>query len=146
MSDPFILPEEESAETAIETVRDELELFDDWTQRYRYLIELGKNLPAFPEAWQNDAFRVVGCQSQVWLNSVEKEGKIYFAGTSDAIIVKGLIALLLRIYSGRTAKEIQEIDPVFVKELGLAGALSANRSNGVASMIQRMQHIAAQSC
>lgn len=144
MPDPYILPEEDSAREAIEAIREELELFDDWTERYRYLIELGQKLPAFPIEWQNDKFRVVGCQSQVWLNHIKKADKFYFAGSSDAVIVKGLIALLLRIYSGRTATEIAEIDPVFIKELGLTGALSANRSNGIMSMVKAIQHIIVQ--
>lgn len=145
MSDPYILPEEKSATEAIDAIRDELELFDDWTERYRYLIELGQKLPIFPEEWQNDKFRVVGCQSQVWLTYIQKDNKFYFAGSSDAVIVKGLIALLLRIYSGRTSDEILRIDPVFIKELGLSGALSANRSNGIMSMVKAMEHIVAQS-
>lgn len=142
MSDPFIAPQEESASEAIEAIRDELELFDDWMQRYRYLIDLGEKLPAFPQEWQTDQFRVVGCQSQVWLNFCEKEGNLFFAGSSDAAIVKGLVALLLRIYSGRPYHEILKIDPIFIKDLGLAGALSANRSNGVASMVKAIQAIA----
>lgn len=142
MSDPFILPQEDSAAEAIEAVRDELELFDDWMQRYSYLIELGGQLPDFPEAWQNDQFRVVGCQSQVWLNFCKKEDTLFFAGSSDAAIVKGLVALLLRIYSGRPASEIIKVDPIFITDLGLAGALSANRSNGVASMVKAIQAIA----
>lgn len=142
MTDPFIIPEEESASEAIEAIRDELELFDDWMQRYRYLIDLGEKLPDFPQEWQNDNFRVMGCQSQVWLNFREKDGNIFFAGSSDAAIVKGLVALLLRIYSGRTFLEILAVDPIFITDLGLAGALSANRSNGVASMVQAIQKIA----
>lgn len=142
MTDPFIIPEEESASEAIEAIRDELELFDDWMQRYRYLIDLGEKLPDFPQEWQNDHFRVMGCQSQVWLNFREKDGTIFFAGSSDAAIVKGLVALLLRIYSGRTFPEILAVDPIFITDLGLAGALSANRSNGVASMVQAIQKIA----
>lgn len=142
MLDPFILPQEDSAAEAIEAIRDELELFDDWMQRYRYLIDLGEKLPEFPEEWQNDQFRVVGCQSQVWLNFHEKEGILFFAGSSDAAIVKGLVALLLRIYSGRPYPEILRVDPVFITDLGLAGALSANRSNGVASMVKAIQAIA----
>lgn len=143
MSDasPFIIPEEPSAVEAIEAIRDEFDLFDDWTQRYRYLIELGNKLPCFPAEWQNEQFRVVGCQSQVWLNYSKKENRYYFAGSSDAVIVKGLIALLLRIYSGRTASEILKIDPVFIKDLGLSGALSVNRSNGIMSMVKAIQRI-----
>ncbi|MDI2090595.1 SufE family protein [Commensalibacter oyaizuii] len=144
MSDPFILPQEETALEAIEAIKDELDLFDDWMQRYSYLIDLGEKLPDFPQDWQNDSFRVMGCQSQVWLNFCQKEDKIFFAGSSDAAIVKGLVSLLLRIYSGRSAPEILAVDPEFIKDLGLSGALSANRSNGVASMVKAIQSIASQ--
>ncbi len=140
-SNPFIIPQETSAHEAIEAIREDFELFDDWTQRYRYLIELGNNLPFFPAEWQNNKFRVAGCQSQVWLNYSQDGDVFYFAGSSDAVIVKGLIALLLRIYSGRTATEILAINPVFIKDLGLSSALSANRSNGIISMVKAIQSI-----
>lgn len=144
MSDPYIIPEEKSAGEAIEAIKEEFELFDDWTQRYAYIIELGKKLPEFPKEWQSDAFRVVGCQSQVWLNFSRVGDRFYFAGFSDAVIVKGLISLLLRIYSGRTATEILQIDPAFIKELGLTGALSVNRSNGIMSMVKAIQKLVSQ--
>lgn len=142
MNPAFIKPATNTSSEAIETIREELDLFDDWVQRYRYLIDLGKKLPDFPLEWQQDQYRVLGCQSRVWLNYHFQEGCLFFAGNSDAAIVRGLIFLILRIYSGRSIKEILNIDPRFVKDLGLSGALSANRSNGIASMIQYMQTIA----
>ena len=140
--DPFVQPAEASAAEAIAAIRDELELFDDWTQRYQYIIELGRKLPPMPEAWMDDGHRVPGCQSRVWLESTERDGVLSFAGASDAAIVSGLVALLLRVYSGRPAEEIRGTDPVFLKELGLLEALSANRGNGIASMARAVRSAA----
>ena len=137
-----VLPQEDTPAEALEAISAELGCFDDWTERYRYISEIGQSLPPFSEAWQNEENRFVGCQSQVWLKAFQKDGKFFFAGTSDASIVKGLIALLLRVYSGRTAQEIRAVDPSFLKELGLTGALSANRSNGLASMVKAIERYA----
>ncbi len=139
---PFIVPEEPSAAAAIAAIGDELAVFDDWMERYQYIIELGRTLPPFPAEWADDAHRVPGCQSQVWLESTVDRGVISFAGASDAAIVSGLVALLLRVYSGRSAEEILSTDPVFLKELGLLEALSANRGNGIASMAKAVQRAA----
>ncbi|MCX5616644.1 SufE family protein [Bombella sp. TMW 2.2559] len=135
----FVQPQEDDAAQAIEAVGDELALFDDWMERYQYIIELGRKLPAIPQDWQNDAHRVPGCQSQVWLEAEEREGRLFFAGASDAAIVQGLVALLLRVYSGRTRDEIMATDPVFLHDLGLVKALSANRGNGVEAMAQAIR-------
>lgn len=135
----FVQPQENDAAQAIEAIGDELALFDDWMERYQYIIELGRKLPAFPQDWQNDAHRVPGCQSQVWLEAEEREGRLFFAGASDAAIVQGLVALLLRVYSGRTRDEIMATDPVFLHDLGLVKALSANRGNGVEAMAQAIR-------
>jgi cysteine desulfuration protein SufE len=124
---------------AIDAIRDELEVFDDWMDRYQFIIELGRKLPSFPPDWMNDAHRVPGCQSQVWMESRLQDGRLYLAGASDAAIVSGLVALLLRVYSGRTQAEIAATDPVFLKDLGLIAALSSNRGNGVASMAQAIR-------
>lgn len=142
-ADPFIQPAEDSAAAAIAEIGEELALFDDWEERYRYIIDLGRKLPAFPAAWMDDAHRVPGCQSQVWMEALPREGRIYFAGVSDAAIVSGLIALLLRVYSGRTAAEILATDPVFLKDLGLLEALSTNRGNGIAAMARKVREVAA---
>ncbi|WP_029605786.1 SufE family protein [Kozakia baliensis] len=134
MGAPFLRPEDATARDAIDEIAAELAMFDDWMDRYQYIIELGRKLPEFPLDWQNDAHRVPGCQSQVWLEAKEEDGRLYFAGASDAAIVSGLVALLLRVYSGRKREEIRATDPVFLHELGLVKALSTNRGNGVEAM------------
>jgi cysteine desulfuration protein SufE len=144
MPDPFVLPEETTAAEAVEAIGDELGVFDDWMERYQFIIELGRKLPPFPEAWMDDAHRVPGCQSKVWMEAVKRDGKLYFAGASDAAIVSGLVSLLLRVYSGRTPEEIGQTDPVFLKELGLLEALSTNRGNGIAAMARAVREVAAQ--
>jgi cysteine desulfuration protein SufE len=141
--DPFLLPEEPSAKAAIAVIAEDLGLFDDWMDRYQFIIEMGRKLPAFPDAWADDAHRVPGCQSRVWMEAVLRDGRLYFAGISDAAIVSGLIALLLRVYSGRTPDEILATDPVFLKDLGLLEALSTNRGNGIAAMARKVQEVAA---
>ena len=144
MTDPFIQPEEPSAAAAIAAIREELETFDDWMERYQFIIELGRKLPPFPEDWANDAHRVPGCQSRVWMEAIKRDGTLYFAGASDAAIVSGLVALLLRVYSGRSPAEIAATDPIFLKELGLLEALSTNRGNGIAAMARKVREVAAQ--
>jgi cysteine desulfuration protein SufE len=139
----FVHPEEPTAAEAITAIGDELAVFDDWMDRYQYIIELGKKLPPFPEQWANDAHRVPGCQSRVWMEAVRAEGKLWFAAVSDAAIVSGLISLLLRVYSGRTPEEIAATDPVFLKDLGLLEALSTNRGNGIAAMARKVREVAA---
>jgi cysteine desulfuration protein SufE len=141
--DPFVHPEEPSAADAIAAIGDELEVFDDWMDRYQFIIELGRKLPPFPEPWTDDAHRVPGCQSRVWMEGTLRDGKLFLAGISDAAIVSGLIALLLRVYSGRAPEEIVATDPVFLKELGLLEALSTNRGNGVAAMARKIRELAA---
>ena len=120
-------------------------MFDDWMDRYGFIIELGRKLPAFPAEWANDAHRVPGCQSQVWMEGERRDGTLRLAGASDAAIVSGLVALLLRVYSGRTPEEILATDPGFLRDLGLIGALSTNRGNGVAAMARAIQGLAAAS-
>ena len=143
MQDPFVHPEEPSAAAAIAAIGEELGVFDDWMERYQFIIELGRKLPAFPEAWADDAHRVPGCQSRVWMEGQLSDGRLFLAGTSDAAIVSGLIALLLRVYSGRSPEEIVATDPVFLKELGLLEALSTNRGNGIAAMARKIRELAA---
>ncbi|WP_025812705.1 SufE family protein [Komagataeibacter kakiaceti] len=143
MTDPFVKPEDDTAADAIAEIGDELALFDDWMQRYQYIIELGRKLPPFPPQWQDDAHRVPGCQSQVWMEAQPKDGVLYLAGASDAAIVSGLVALLLRVYSGRSREEILATDPGFLRDLGLVQALSTNRGNGVEAMAQAIRKAAA---
>jgi cysteine desulfuration protein SufE len=143
MEKPFVNPQEESAQLAIAAIRDDLDIFDDWMDRYQFIIEMGRALPSFPTEWMNDAHRVPGCQSQVWMQTALQDGQMFIAGASDAAIVSGLVALLLRVYSGRSPAEIAQTDPVFLKDLGLIEALSTNRGNGVASMAQAIRKAAA---
>ena len=145
MPDPFVTPEDPTAADAVAAIGDELEVFDDWMDRYQHIIELGRKLPPFPPEWQDDAHRVPGCQSQVWMEAAIRDGRMYLAGASDAAIVSGLVALLLRVYSGRTPAEVLATDPVFLKDLGLLEALSTNRGNGIASMARKIRE-AAQAC
>jgi cysteine desulfuration protein SufE len=142
-ADPFLLPEDPSAEAAIAAIAEDLGMFDDWMDRYQFIIEMGRKLPPFPSEWQDDAHRVPGCQSKVWMEAIERDGRFFFAGVSDAAIVSGLIALLLRVYSGRSPEEILATDPVFLKDLGLLEALSTNRGNGIAAMARAVRSVAA---
>ncbi len=143
MTDPFYPPEDATAAAAIAEIGEALDVFDDWMDRYQYIIELGRKLPPFPPDWADDAHRVPGCQSRVWMEAVMRDGRMYFAGASDAAIVSGLVALLLRVYSGRTPAEIAATDPVFLKDLGLLEALSTNRGNGIAAMARKVREVAA---
>jgi cysteine desulfuration protein SufE len=145
VTDPFVQPEEASAAEAIAAIGEELAVFDDWMERYGFIIELGRKLPPFPDVWADDEHRVPGCQSRVWMEATQRGGMMYFAGASDAAIVSGLIALLLRVYSGRSPAEIAATDPIFLKELGLLEALSTNRGNGIAAMARKVRDVAAQS-
>jgi cysteine desulfuration protein SufE len=141
--DPFVIPQEPTAAEAIEAIGDELAVFDDWMERYGYIIELGRKLPPYPDDWADDAHRVPGCQSRVWMEAQLRDGRLYLAGASDAAIVSGLVALLLRVYSGRTPAEIAATDPAFLKDLGLLEALSTNRGNGIAAMARKIRELAA---
>ncbi|HEY5300703.1 MAG TPA: SufE family protein [Acetobacteraceae bacterium] len=142
MPDPFFPPDEPTAASAIAAIAEELEVFDDWMDRYQYIIELGRKLPPFPEAWMDDAHRVPGCQSKVWMEVEQRGERLFLAGASDAAIVSGLVALLLRVYSGRTPEEIIATDPVFLRDLGLIEALSTNRGNGIAAMARKIREAA----
>jgi cysteine desulfuration protein SufE len=143
MPEPFVEPQEDTAQLAIDAIREELDVFDDWMDRYQFIIELGRTLPSFPKEWMDDTHRVPGCQSQVWMQSTLDDGRMFLAGASDAAIVSGLVALLLRVYSGRTPDEISRTDPKFLTDLGLIAALSSNRGNGVASMAEAIRKAAA---
>ncbi len=143
MSDPFVLPEEPTAADAIAAIGDELAVFDDWMDRYQHIIDMGRKLPPFPSEWADDAHRVPGCQSKVWLEATQHEGCLWFAGASDAAIVSGLVAMLLRVYSGRTPTEITATGPEFLRDLGLLEALSTNRGNGIAAMARKIREVAA---
>lgn len=143
MPDPFIPPEDPTAAEAIAMIGEEFSVFDDWMERYQHIIDMGRKLPPFPPDWMDDAHRVPGCQSKVWMQSTLRDGDLYLAGASDAAIVSGLVALLLRVYSGRSPAEILATDPVFLKDLGLLEALSTNRGNGIAAMARKIRALAA---
>ncbi|MEJ0045173.1 MAG: SufE family protein [Rhodospirillales bacterium] len=143
MQSPFVQPPEPTAQAAIDAIAEALEVFDDWMDRYQYIIDLGRHLPEFPAAWMDDAHRVPGCQSKVWMEAAREDGKLWLAGASDAAIVSGLVALLLRVYSGRPPAEILATDPAFLKQMGLIEALSTNRGNGIASMARAIRERAA---
>lgn len=131
------------ADTLAELV-EEFDLLGDWEERYRYVIELGRELEPLPDAERIPANKVSGCASQVWLASRVEDGRLRFRGDSDAHLVKGLVAVLLRLYSGRTPAEIAAFDArEAVARLGLAEALTSQRANGLASMVRRIQADAA---
>lgn len=125
---------------ALTELKDEFELLGDWEERYRYVIELGRDLAPLSDAERSEANKVRGCASQVWLVTEPGDGALAFRGDSDAHIVRGLIAVLLRLYSGRAPSEILAFDAKAAFEgLGLSGALSSQRSNGLASMVARIR-------
>ena len=126
-------------------ILDDLAFFDDWEDRYQMLIDQGHKLAPLPERYRHDDFRLRGCQSVVYF-AAERDAadKITFMAQSDAAIVQGLVALLLRVYSGRTAKEIRETEPEFLTKIGLDSHLSATRKNGLASMLNAIKAAAAE--
>lgn len=121
---------------------EEFSMFDDWLDKYEYLIDLGKNLEPFPEELKTDDRLIKGCQSRVWLDAEAKDGVIVFRADSDAIITKGIISMLISVYSGRCAAEIAEDDFSFVDRLGLKENLSPTRANGLVSMLETIRTIA----
>lgn len=117
-------------------------MFDDWLDKYEYLIDLGKNLPLFPESLKTEDRLVKGCQSKVWLEAKVNEGKMEFTADSDALITKGIISLLIYVYSGTKVEEIANDDFSFIDKLGLKENLSPTRSNGLVSMIEKIKYLA----
>lgn len=118
---------------------DEFAIFDDWMDKYEYIIELGKELPMISDENKTDDKLIEGCQSRVWLNTAVEEGKMSFTADSDAIITKGIIGLLIRVLNGETPKDVATTDLKFIQEIGLHEHLSPTRSNGLASMVKRMK-------
>jgi cysteine desulfuration protein SufE len=117
----------------------EFQMFDNWLDKYQYLIDLGRKLPDFPAAWKTEANRLHGCQSQVWLTAQEADGRLVFNAISDSAIVSGLIAVLMRVYSNRTPAEILAAPPDFIDAIGLHEHLSPTRSNGLHAMIDAIR-------
>lgn len=129
---------EEAKEAVVET----FSMFDEWLDKYEYLISLGKDLKPFDDALKTDDKLIKGCQSRVWLDCKKSDGRLFFKADSDAIITKGIISLLIGIYSGRTKKEIAGDDFGFVEQIGLRENLSPTRANGLASMIATIKKFA----
>lgn len=132
----------ESLADAKRNIVEEFGLFGEWTDRYEYIIELGRGLPELPPELKCDAHKVPGCQSQVWFHASREDGLIHFRADSDAVIVRGLIALLLRIYSGRLPDEIISTSPEFLEQIELGSHLTGSRANGLAAMVKRIHEYA----
>ncbi|KRG37378.1 Fe-S cluster assembly protein SufE [Stenotrophomonas panacihumi] len=130
---PF--PLEPTAAQAQAAIAEEFSFFGDWSERYQYLIDLGRKLPAFPDAWKSEEHRLHGCQSMVWIVPEGNAQRLDFHAISDSAIVSGLIYLALRVYSGRSAEEILATEPTYITDIGLSRHLSPTRSNGVAAML-----------
>ena len=123
-------------------VIEDFSLYEEWLDKYEYLIELGKSLAPFPEGKKTEDRLIKGCQSRVWLDSELRDGRLYFSADSDAIITKGIISLLIDVYSGRTPEEIAADDFGFVADIGLKENLSPTRANGLVSMIETIKNVA----
>ncbi len=126
-------------EEAKQSIIDDFSMFDEWLDKYEYIIELGKKLEAFPEEKKTDDRLIKGCQSRVWLDCEVRNGQLVFTADSDAIITKGIISLLISVYSGRSAEEIAGDDFGFLEQIGLKENLSPTRANGLASMVETIK-------
>ncbi|MDD9912230.1 MAG: SufE family protein [Alphaproteobacteria bacterium] len=127
----------------LQIILDDMSLFDDWTDKYAYLIDLGRNLPPFPKDCRTDAYKVRGCTSQVWLTHKWEEGKLHLQADSDALIVKGLLGVLLVAYNGKTAAEVQAVDiKQAFTEMELNAHLTPNRRNGFTAMVGKIKGFA----
>jgi len=122
-----------------EEIVDEFAMFDDWMQRYEYMIELGKSLPLIDEQYKTDENIIKGCQSKVWVHADMEDGKVVFTADSDAIITKGIIAILVRAFSNQEPKAILDANTDFIDEIGLKEHLSPTRANGLVSMIKQLK-------
>jgi cysteine desulfuration protein SufE len=137
---PF--PLESTPTEAQLAIKEEFGFFGDWSERYQYLIDLGRKLPAFPEEWKTEENRLLGCQSLVWIVPHGNADRLDFNAVSDSAIVSGLIYLALRVYSGRSAAEILATRPDYIGDIGLAKHLSPTRSNGLAAILAFIQDTA----
>ena len=130
-----VFPLEATPAEAQAAIAEEFAFFGDWSERYQYLIDLGRKLPHFPEDWKTEQHRLLGCQSKVWIVASGDAAKLDFAAASDSAIVSGLVFLALRVYSGRSAEDILATEPDYIAKIGLAKHLSPTRSNGLASLL-----------
>ncbi len=128
-----------SLENRIEEIVDEFAMFDDWMDKYSYIIEMGKDLPVIDDRYRDEQHLISGCQSRVWLYAEENDGKVLFTADSDAVITKGIVALLIRVMSDATPGDILSADLGFLDTIGLKSHLSPTRANGLVSMIKQMQ-------
>ena len=135
-------PTEATAAEAQAAIAEEFSFFGDWSERYQYLIDLGRKLPPFPEDWKTEEHRLHGCQSMVWIVAEGDASRLEFHAISDSSIVSGLVYLALRVYSGRSAAEILATSPDYIADIGLAKHLSPTRSNGLASLLAFIQDTA----
>jgi cysteine desulfuration protein SufE len=142
MADAFLQPDAPSAAAAEAAIVEEFGFFADWAERYQYLIDLGRRLPAFPSEWKTEAHRLTGCQSMVWIVPRGDAGRLEFAAASDSAIVSGLVYLALRVYSGRSADEILATEPDYIARIGLSKHLSPTRSNGLAALLGAIRQAA----
>lgn len=122
----------------LEEIKEEFAFMGDWRERFQYIIDLGRELPKLPEEFYDDQYKVDGCVSQVWLEAHREGDQVVFQGDSDAAIVKGLVALMIRIYSNHAPEEILSVPPDFLIEMGITTHLTPNRSNGLASMAKKI--------
>ena len=129
---------------AKQAVIDDFAMFDEWLDKYEYLIELGKSIDGLPEEKKTEDRLIKGCQSRVWLDCQKRDGKLFFAADSDAVITRGIIAMLINVYSGSSAEDILADDFSFLNELGLKENLSPTRANGLVSMIATIREIASE--
>lgn len=129
-------------EATEQEIIEEFALFDSWDEKYEYIIDLGKKLPVLEDRYKTDDNRVRGCQSTVWLTADYKDGKIFFKADSDAVIVKGLISMLIRVLSGHTPDEIINAKLEFIQRIGMTTHLAQTRSNGLLSMVKQMKNYA----
>ena len=118
------------------------QLLEDWTERYQYIIDLGRQAPPFPEDWHSEQYRLKGCQSQVWIVTEMQEGRLQIHATSDSAIVAGLIAMLVKVYSNRRPADIISTPPEFIRKIQLEDHLSPTRSNGLSAMVQQIRQMA----
>lgn len=132
-------PMEPTPQDAQQAIKDEFAFFSDWSERYQYLIDLGRKLPPFPEACKDEEHRLLGCQSMVWIEASGDASRMQFRAISDSAIVSGLIYLALRVYSGRSADEIVSTPPDYIADIGLAKHLSPTRSNGLMALLGSIQ-------
>ena len=123
---------------------DEFEIFEDWMSRYEYVIDLGRQLPSFNDEWKTEENKIKGCQSQVWLKTEMRDGKMHIDGMSDAAIVSGLVAIVLRVYSDQAPQDILDAKPDFISDIGFNDHLSPTRSNGLHSMLRTIYQRAGQ--